>query len=360
MSKCNCCNNILADSIYLLLNEQCYKSCPKCSQRVGQHVFYHCPDKFGSTSARASENSPMGIQSQCSKCRSNKNGPHTDALICSKAIEKVGHIIPEIRILPMSSEMFPTDELLLEFLTETMPNRGYTYYYPSNKLNSPAGTLILFQYKAKLWGYAILSDIVEFGTPQKLEDGSLYKGYYQFKSNSLVIFENPITSDEFKSINPYFKGFSQAIQKMSAGLLPSIIGLLKHNKTYRILQKDSPVFPEEIDESATTEGAKKQIIVNAYERNPLARKKCLEHYKEKNNGKIVCEICGFDFGKTYGSEFENKIHVHHIVEISSIGKEYTIDGIKDLIPICPNCHMIAHSKKPAYTPDEIKKFLNNQ
>ena len=119
-------------------------------------------------------------------------------------------------------------------------------------------------------------------------------------------------------------------------------------------------MPEEIDEKEVEtlfEGAKKQVTVNAYERNPYARAACINHYRKKNNGRLKCEICGFDFGKIYGEEFIEKIHIHHLVEISSIGSEYEINATEDLLPICPNCHMIAHSKKPPYTPDEIREMI---
>lgn len=39
------------------------------------------------------------------------------------------------------------------------------------------------------------------------------------------------------------------------------------------------------------------------------------------------------------------IEVHHIVPISQIGKEYEVDPINDLVPLCPNCHTALHSKK---------------
>lgn len=106
-----------------------------------------------------------------------------------------------------------------------------------------------------------------------------------------------------------------------------------------------------------TEGNKTAVLVNKYERSPQARALCINHYKAKNNGIIKCEICGFNFGEVYGEEFSDKIHVHHIKEISSIGEEYEIDAITDLLPVCPNCHMIAHSKTPAYTPDEIREMI---
>ena len=74
-----------------------------------------------------------------------------------------------------------------------------------------------------------------------------------------------------------------------------------------------------------------------------------------------CQICGFKFSEKYGAIFENKIHVHHIKPIAEIGEEYEIDPIKDLIPVCPNCHMILHSKgkNEVYSVDEVKKMIKN-
>lgn len=90
--------------------------------------------------------------------------------------------------------------------------------------------------------------------------------------------------------------------------------------------------------ASLSEGAKKAIIVNAYERNAIARKKCIEYYGTK------CQVCGFDFAEIYGSDFDGLIEVHHVIPISSIQSEYTIDPIKDLIPLCSNCHTAIHKK----------------
>lgn len=53
---------------------------------------------------------------------------------------------------------------------------------------------------------------------------------------------------------------------------------------------------------------------------------------------------GLQQAMTYGPEFKNLIQVHHIVPIHTIGADYRVDPGKDLIPVCPNCHMILHSK----------------
>lgn len=112
-------------------------------------------------------------------------------------------------------------------------------------------------------------------------------------------------------------------------------------------------FPEEVDtmQEEIFEGAVRRISVNSYERNPEARRKCIEHYG------AICQVCNFDFEKFYGEIGKGFIHVHHLKQISEIGKTYQVDPIQDLQPVCPNCHAIIHKRVPPYTIEEVKRFL---
>ena len=112
------------------------------------------------------------------------------------------------------------------------------------------------------------------------------------------------------------------------------------------------VFPDEVDENEKyVEGKTRLVLVNSYERNQVARQKCIEHYG------AFCQVCTFDFRNVYGELGKNFIHVHHVVEIATIGTEYSVDPIKDLIPVCPNCHSMLHKKKPAYSIKELKDII---
>jgi predicted HNH restriction endonuclease len=111
-------------------------------------------------------------------------------------------------------------------------------------------------------------------------------------------------------------------------------------------------LPGDEDVHQLPEGAKKTVQVNRYERNRLARKRCIDKFG------AVCAVCDIDFGQTYGEFASGFIHVHHIVPVASIGKTYRLDPLKDLVPVCPNCHAMLHrGVKTPRTTAELRGLL---
>lgn len=128
-----------------------------------------------------------------------------------------------------------------------------------------------------------------------------------------------------------------------------IITGLEKVKLEQVVEENTPLLPDETGEiEEHSEGTKKQIIVNVYERNAKARKECISFYG------YSCSVCGMNFQKAYGEIGAEYIHVHHIKPVSEIGEEYQVNPIEDLRPICPNCHAMLHRKSPPYSLDEIK------
>ena len=113
------------------------------------------------------------------------------------------------------------------------------------------------------------------------------------------------------------------------------------------------IYPDEVEKNLL-EGAKKEVIVNSYERNPIARKKCLEYFRYNYS------VCNINFEKVYGVIGKHFIHVHHLVQISNIKKEYEVNPIKDLIPVCPNCHAMLHKRNPPYSIDKLKDITKRR
>ena len=69
-------------------------------------------------------------------------------------------------------------------------------------------------------------------------------------------------------------------------------------------------------------------------------------------------MSGFDFGEVYGELGEGFIHVHHLLDLSTIGEEYEVDPIKDLHPVCPNCHAMLHREVPAMSIKKLRRASN--
>lgn len=78
------------------------------------------------------------------------------------------------------------------------------------------------------------------------------------------------------------------------------------------------------------------IDVNGYERNPDARRVCLAFHG------MSCAACGFSFEAFYGDTGAGFIDVHHEVPPELLGSRYQLDPVADLVPLCPNCHAMAH------------------
>lgn len=114
-------------------------------------------------------------------------------------------------------------------------------------------------------------------------------------------------------------------------------------------------FPEDVgDLPGVIEGAKKQIVVNAYERDSTAKLRCIKRWD------CVCVVCKFDFHAVYGDLGKGFIHVHHLKPIHTIGEEYVLDPENDLRPVCPNCHAMLHRKKDVLSIEELVGLLKRR
>lgn len=121
-----------------------------------------------------------------------------------------------------------------------------------------------------------------------------------------------------------------------------------------IPQDGDSVSSEQMQEMGLPEGALAKVVVNKYERNPRNRAACLAYFG------FNCYCCSFDFGSFYGDFAEAYIHVHHITPVSLLGEDYVINPIKDLIPLCPNCHAAIHISNPPLQPDELKSRIQGR
>lgn len=169
------------------------------------------------------------------------------------------------------------------------------------------------------------------------------------------VFDPPVLLNQL----PWFRAFLKSQNNFSLGVQPIKEGFVAELEAlWSARNPISPgvsAYPDEVQlGTGYQEGAVVRVSVNAYERNPAARRACIAHHGTN------CCICGFNFGQRYGPTVDGLIHVHHLRPLSEIGAEYTVDPVADLRPVCPNCHAVLHSRTPGYSMEEVRRFLRRR
>lgn len=112
------------------------------------------------------------------------------------------------------------------------------------------------------------------------------------------------------------------------------------------LEEDADALIENAE--GLPEGSLLRVEVNRYERSRINRAACIELHGER------CKACGFSFEHAYGAVGTGFIHVHHVTPVSMLVPGYRVNPATDLVPLCANCHAIAHRRSPPYTTEELR------
>ena len=180
-----------------------------------------------------------------------------------------------------------------------------------------------------------------------IHDGHWYhhlKGFpgALFDSNGYVLFE---TEAAYRNCPHLSLGKDVSVPKPGISAIPGYV---------RVIPASRPVttLPEEVSPDATfPEGGAVQIRVNRYERDDRARTACIRHYGPQ------CVVCGFDFANAYGATVKGFIHVHHLTPLATVGQGYRVNPVRDLRPVCANCHAVVHRREPAYTVEDVQAMV---
>ena len=104
------------------------------------------------------------------------------------------------------------------------------------------------------------------------------------------------------------------------------------------------------------EGAERQVTRNIRERDPAARRSAEAYWRQLRGG-LICEGCGIDFGKRYGARGEGFMHFHHRLPLADLKGVREVDGPRDLVPLCPNCHAIVHRGEELLDIESLQRLL---
>ncbi len=117
------------------------------------------------------------------------------------------------------------------------------------------------------------------------------------------------------------------------------------------LEIDQITSGEPTEKSFLSEEGRKLIRTHGtYERKPKNRALAIEIHGR------TCTVCGFNFDETYGKDYaDGYIQIHHIKPLSEY--EGAVDPETDLVPLCANCHAMAHRRRTTVTSIEELKAL---
>lgn len=204
------------------------------------------------------------------------------------------------------------------------PIKSIKYQCLIKEVNKPKSTIDDSQFVLKGDNYINYGNYMELELLNKLDDDQLDLEFLQ--DNGL-------------------KGNVQGPMTLKEPLKSYIQKVLKTN----ILNLDN-----ELENTEYVEGKPYVQYGIKYERNQALRNEAI-----KLHG-TTCKVCGFDFKAKYGDLGEGFIEIHHLKPMFSIKKEVTVDPLKDLVPLCSNCHKMIHrNAKQPLTIKELTKIVNH-
>ncbi|MFK0332715.1 HNH endonuclease [Rhizobium sp. NPDC090275] len=74
----------------------------------------------------------------------------------------------------------------------------------------------------------------------------------------------------------------------------------------------------------------------------IQRSKAIVKLAKDSRKPLVCEVCNFDFEKTYGTHGKGFIEAHHVDPLSKREGVNAPTGVADFAMLCANCHRMAH------------------
>ena len=104
-------------------------------------------------------------------------------------------------------------------------------------------------------------------------------------------------------------------------------------------------------DTAAEEGGIVVRLHKRYERNRTLRRKKISAAKAAGN--LNCEVCSFDFEKTFGPIGAGFIEVHHLKPVHLMGGAKRTK-LSDLALLCSNCHRMAHRKREPLDLTELR------
>ncbi|MER8390885.1 HNH endonuclease [Mesorhizobium sp. M1340] len=167
------------------------------------------------------------------------------------------------------------------------------------------------------------------------------------------LWRDPVTGEMASELHPAPPGSSLSIGQW--GIWEMHVSGIAGNF---VIGRAPPAAPANgslgVPADALTEGELRTVELTKHERNVKARRECIRHFGYR------CQACDLSYEDRYGPIGADLIHVHHLTPLSEIGEAYRVDPIRDLVPLCANCHHVVHRRNPPYSIAELRSVITEQ
>ncbi len=130
-------------------------------------------------------------------------------------------------------------------------------------------------------------------------------------------------------------------------------GFSEAEKADALAPSTSLAFVEEGQEALVTKKVRK--------RSAKLRSLAIKEFSE-SDGRLFCEVCGFEGSDVYGKGGKGLIEIHHKKPVFLEGhtKMQLKRALGNLSPLCPNCHRMVHrDPNRLLSIDELKAMLQS-
>ena len=256
-------------------------------------------------------------------------------------------------LLAWNPKLFPGGSLLEELASVRPPGTGVDRWSTGSRQIRPGDRLFLIRLGDPLRGivgsgWAVDEPLEAPHWDPERAAGGVLEWYVPLVIDRLL--QEPAVSWEELHQGP-FSGFRWGIPRSGVRIPPETAEALE-GAWAKAFGGRNPWFPGEVEQGVEIrEGGQKTVWVNRYERNPRARALAIAAHG------LRCSVCDMSFLERYGEAAASYIQVHHQIPVSSRGGEYVLDPVKDLRPVCPNCHAVIHTQDPPYSLEEVRSMM---
>ncbi|WP_347280299.1 hypothetical protein [uncultured Phocaeicola sp.] len=259
---------------------------------------------------------------------------HAEAFLNQIVIPELPSIA-DIRLLPMGKEEFASKTDVDDFILTDLKRYGLYYCRKKSFTNNPYDRIfVLFQYDGLPVGCGEK-------VYQKQEKTGDYSGYYEFDTNTVRLFDKPMTAGEFLPlVDNTINGFSQTLHKIDLQYLERIVSYINLN-CFESDIETAIIEATKCNSTTGSEGKRVSYYGTRYERDPNLRKVAIDFCRQKN-GALICEACQINYEGLYGEFGSSVIEVHHLKPLGEIRSEHNVNPETDMVCLCANCHKMIH------------------